>query len=576
MQKAWEIGTPDAANAAKGLSGASGISPIVANLLLKRGVASADEARAFLTCDLKSLHDPFLFKDMPRAVERIRSAVENKDKIIIFGDYDVDGLTATALLFNTLKAYGADVHNYIPDRVKEGYGLNLEALEKAGKEEMKLAIAVDCGITAADEIDFLNKQGIDSLIIDHHEPIEGRIPNAYGILNPLVPGSGYPYKHLASVGLVYKLAQALRKSLKHPHPGPQQPLENDLDLVALGTIADVAPLTGENRILVKHGLEYLAKTKRPGLRALIEVAGIGRKKEFHSETVGFILGPRINASGRMNSSSHSLKLLLTEDKEEALKLAEGLDKSNRERQKMEEMILKEAVSKVEREVNFKEHRVIVLHGDKWHPGVIGIVASRIAEKYYRPTILIAFGEDGLGRGKGSGRSIKKFHLFDALSKCSEHLIEFGGHEHAAGITISKESVGIFRDSINAVAHEVLHPLDLIPTLNIDAWISLRDITPKLMKELAMLEPYGMGNRKPVFAVKGLTLKSPPKVLGSNTLKIWVTDGEMTYEAVGFRKALDYKLDSASLNFDLAFTPSINIWQGQEMIQLQLKDLRTKL
>ncbi|MFA5334400.1 MAG: single-stranded-DNA-specific exonuclease RecJ [Candidatus Omnitrophota bacterium] len=573
MQKAWEIGAPGsgAADAAKDLSGTSGISPIIANLLLKRGVASADEARAFLACDLGSLHDPFLFKDMPKVVERISSAVKNKEKIIIFGDYDVDGLTATALLYNTLKAYGADVHNYIPDRVKEGYGLNLSALEKARDGKMKLAIAVDCGITAADEIDFLNGHGIDSLIIDHHEPIEGKIPHAYGILDPLVPGSGYPYKHLASVGLVYKLSQAMSKSLKHPG----RPVEEDLDLVALGTIADVAPLTGENRILVKHGLKYLAKTKREGLRALIEVAGIGRKKEFHSETVGFILGPRINASGRMNSSSHSLKLLLTEDKEEALKLAEGLDKSNRERQKMEEAILKEAVSKVEREVNFKEHRVIVLYGDKWHPGVVGIVASRIAEKYYRPTILIAFGEDGLGRGKGSGRSIKKFHLFDALSKCSEHLIEFGGHEHAAGITISKDSVGSFRDSINAVAHEVLQPLDLVPTLNIDAWISLKDITPELMKELAMLEPYGTGNRKPVFAVKGLVLKSPPKVLGSNTLKIWVTDGEMTYEAVGFRKALDYKLDSASLSFDLAFTPSVNVWQGQEMIQLQLKDLRTK-
>ncbi len=571
MQKAWEIDSIDLART-EGLCGPLGISPILAHLLAKRGVKSAEDARAFLECGLDSLHDPSLFKDMPKAVSRIKSAIDNKEKVVIFGDYDVDGLTATALLYNTLKAYGADVHNYIPDRVKEGYGLNLSALEKACDGKMKLAIAVDCGITSAEEIDFLNKHGIDSIIIDHHEPVEGKIPHACGILNPLVPGSGYPYKYLASVGLVYKLSQAMSKSLKHPG----RTVEDDLDLVALGTIADVAPLTGENRILVKHGLKYLAKTKRPGLRALMEVAGIGRKKEFYSETVGFILGPRINASGRMNSSSHSLKLLLTEDKEEALKLAEELDRSNRERQKMEEVILKEAVSKVEREVNFKEHKVIVLHCDSWHPGVIGIVASRIVERFYRPTILVAFDGEGAGHGKGSGRSIKRFHLFDAISKCKEHLVEFGGHEHAAGITITKGNIDNFRDAINLVAHETLQPLDLVPTLDIDAWISLKDITPELMKELALLEPYGVGNRKPVFAVKGLKLKAPPKVLGSNTLKIWVTDGQMTYEAVGFRKALDYKLDAASSNFDLAFTPSVNVWQGQEMVQLQLKDLKVKL
>ena len=561
MQKAWEIGASDG-DASAGLAEALDISPVLASLLIKRGVKNPQEARDFLSCELSSLHDPFLFRDMEKASARIRSAIENKERVLVYGDYDVDGLTATALLYTTLKKYGAHVHNYIPDRVKEGYGLNVGALENARKDGAKLVIAVDCGITAVEEIGFLKKHGIDSIIIDHHQPIKDSLPEASAILDPFVPGSGYPYKHLASVGLVYKLTQALGWST-----------EEDLDLVALGTISDVAPLTGENRILVKHGLKYLAKTQRTGLRALMEVAGIEKKKVFYTETVGFILGPRLNASGRMNSSMHSLKLLLTDDKEEAKKLAEELDKSNRERQAMEAAILKEAVSKVEREVNFKDHRVIVLHADKWHPGVIGIVASRIVEKFYRPTILVAFDENGLGRGKGSGRSIKNFHLFDALSKCKEHLIGFGGHEHAAGITILKENIDAFRDSLNAVAHEILQPLDLIPRLEIDAWISLKDITRKFLKELEMLEPFGVGNRKPVFAVKGLSLKAKPKILNYNTLKIWVTDGELTYEAVGFKKALDYKLDSASLVFDLAFTPSINVWQGQESIQLQLKDLK---
>lgn len=561
MQKAWEIDSSDD-KAVAGLVKALGISPVLARLLAKRNVKDPEEARNFLSCDLSSLHDPFLFRDMDKAVRRIKSAIAGKERILIYGDYDVDGLTATALLYTALKRCGAHVHNYIPDRVKEGYGLNAEALEKAQKDGSRLVIAVDCGVTAVEEAALLKKHRIDCIIIDHHQPIKDRLPEAFAILDPLVPGCRYPYKCLASVGLVYKLTQALGCAI-----------EEDLDLVALGTISDVAPLTGENRILVKHGLKYLAKTQRAGLRALMEVAGIGKKKEFYTETVGFILGPRLNASGRMNSSMHSLKLLLTGDREEAKKLAEELDKSNRERQAMEQVILKEAISKVEREVNFKEHRVIVLHGDKWHPGVIGIVASRLVDKFYRPTILVAFDEDGLGHGKGSGRSIRNFHLFEALSKCKEHLIEFGGHEHAAGITISRGNIDAFRDRLNAVAREVLQPLDLIPRLEIDAWISLKDLTRKFLKELELLEPFGVGNRKPVFAVKGLSLKSKPKILNYNTLKIWVTDGELTYEAVGFKKALDYKLDSASSIFDLAFTPSINVWQGQESIQLQLKDLK---
>ncbi len=568
MQKAWQITEFDKP-ASEHLRNELNISPLLAHLLLQKEIRTVKDARAFLSCDPASLHDPFLFEDMEKSTQRIRTAIESKEPVLIYGDYDVDGLTATALLFTTLKKYGADAHNYIPDRVKEGYGFNLEALEKAHKDGIKLVIAVDCGITAVQETDYLEKHGIDCIIIDHHQPIKGNLPHAFAIINPLVQGCHYPYKYLASVGLVYKLAQALRKTIKNPEAA-RYPIEEDLDLVALGTIADVAPLTGENRILVRHGLKYLARTKRIGLRALIEVAGIGKKKEFQTETVGFILGPRINASGRISSSLHSLKLLLTEDKEDAKALAEELDRNNRERQAMEEVILKEAILKVEREVNFKEHKVIVLHADKWHPGVIGIVASRIAERFYRPTVLVAFDED---KGKGSGRSIKNFHLFDALSKCSDHLIEFGGHEHAAGITITKANIGLFRDALNSVAQETLQPLDLIPRLDIDAEVTLSDITMKFVKELALLEPFGVGNRKPVLAVRGLSLKSKPKIVGSSTIKMWVTDGKLTYEAVGFKRSFDVSIDSIPESFSLAFTPAMNAWQGQESIQLQLKDMK---
>lgn len=557
MQTTWEINSLESPTR-EGLHKALNISPLLAHLLLKRGISTAQEARGFLSCDLSYLHDPFLLKDMDKAVERIKSAVKRKESILVYGDYDVDGLTATALLFLTLKGYGVRINYYIPDRVKEGYGLNLEALKKAKDSGVDLVIAVDCGITAVEEVGYLKKHNIDCIILDHHQPLEGIIPDAVAVINPLRPDCDYPYKYLASVGLVFKLTQALKA------PG------DNLDLVTLGTISDVAPLTGENRILVKHGLKHLANTRKTGLRALIEAAGVGKKKEFYTDTVGFILGPRINASGRVSSSLQSLKLLLTEDAEEAKALAEGLNRDNRERQAMQEVILKEAVSKVEREVNFKSHKVIVVSSDKWHPGVIGIVASRLVEKFYRPTILVAFNED---IGKGSGRSIRNFHLFEALSKCKEHLVEYGGHKHAAGITISKDNIDVFRERFNSVASEVLQPLDLIPRLEIDAEISLSDLTMKFVKELALLEPYGVGNPKPVFAVRGLSLKTKPKILTANTLKLWVTDGKLTYEAVGFKKAFNFKLDPAPRNFSLAFTPSVNTWQGHENIQLVIKDLQ---
>lgn len=568
MQTTWDVSSKDQGSCDE-FRKALNISSLSAHLLLRRDISTVEEARQFLFCDISSLHDPFLLKDMGRAVERVLAALNKKESILIYGDYDADGLTATALLFSALKRHSDNVLYYIPDRLKEGYGLNIEALKKVCKDGVSLVIAVDCGITAVEEIAYLNRRGIDCVIIDHHQPLKDGFPAACGIINPLRPDCEYPCKHLAGVGLVYKLTQALRMRFGARLSGKLAD-GDDLDLVALGTIADVAPLRGENRIFVRHGLKRLAVTKRAGLRALIEVSGLGKKEEFHTDTVGFILGPRINASGRVSSSSHSLRLLLTEDAQEAASLADGLDKDNRQRQRMEEKILREAVLSVEREINFKEHKAIVIASDGWHPGVIGIVASRIVEKFYRPTILIAFKDD---IGKGSGRSIRNFHLFDALSKCKEHLIGYGGHKHAAGITITKEKLEIFRDHFNIVASHALQPLDLVPRLDIDAEISLKDITPDFIKELKSFEPFGMGNSKPVFSARNLSLKARPKILNSNTLKIWVTDGSFTYEAVGFKKAFDFKIDPAPHSFSLAFTPSVNTWQGQETIQLVIKDLQ---
>ncbi len=569
MQKAWEITSIDKSKC-EGFSKALNVSPLLAHLLLNRNILTTEEARTFLSCSLSSLYDPFLLKDMEKAVDRIESAIENRQLILIYGDYDVDGLTATALLFLTLKEHGARLAYYIPDRLKEGYGLNVEALKGAHKNGVGLVISVDCGITSIEEVDYLKKQRMDCIILDHHQPLKDVLPDAHAIINPLQLGCDYPYKGLTSVGLTFKLAQALKKKLKDEHIREITTSEEHLDLVALGTISDVAPLTGENRILIKHGLKYLVATRKKGLRSLIEVAGIGRKRQFYTDTVGFILGPRINASGRVSSALQALRLLLTEDEREAKLLAEGLDKENRNRQSVEEAILKEAMLKVERDINFKSHKVIVISSDKWHPGVIGIVASRIVERFYRPTILIAFNEN---LGRGSGRSIKNFHLFDALTKCKEHLAEYGGHEYAAGITVFKEKLESFRERLNSIATETLKPLDLIPRLEIDAEVLLSDITLKLIKELELLEPFGVGNPKPVFTVRNLSLRSRPKIINSKMLTIWVTDGQLTYEAVGFKRALDFKLEFTSGKFSIAFSPSVNDWQGQEEIQLQLKDLK---
>ncbi|MFH0772217.1 MAG: single-stranded-DNA-specific exonuclease RecJ [Candidatus Omnitrophota bacterium] len=569
MRKIWNVSPVDKPGC-ENLRKALNISPLLAHLLLKRGVSCADDAREFLSGSVSSLHSPFLFKDMEKAILRILSAISRKESILIYGDYDVDGLTAAALLFMALKKRGANVSCHIPDRITEGYGLNIKVLKDASGNGVNLVIAVDCGVTATEEVAFLKGCGIDCVILDHHQPLKGPLPPAFAIIDPLISGCEYPYKSLASVGLVFKLIQALRYKADGGSDTEISGIEEELDFVALGTISDVAPLTGENRILVKRGLKHLAATKKKGLRALIKVSGIDKKKEFYSETVGFMLGPRINASGRVGSSLQSLKLLLTEDETEADSLAKALDSNNRERQGMEEVILKEAISKVEREVNFKDHKVIVVSSEKWHPGVIGIVASRIAERFYRPTILVAFSEE---IGKGSGRSIKNFHLFEALSKCGDHLVGYGGHEYAAGITISKDNIDVFRERFNSVANEVLQPSDLMPRLEIDAEISLEELTPGFLKELSLLEPFGVGNRKPVFAVKNLSLKAKPKPVSSGALKIWVTDGRFTYEAVGFKRVLDFRFDSAPANFSLAFSPSINNWQGQEIVQLQLKDIQ---
>ena len=537
------------------------ISKITAQLLVNRGIVNPSLASEFLACSLSSAYDPFLLKDMDKAVSRIKNAIREGEQILVYGDYDVDGMTGVATLYSALKNLGANVLNYIPNRLEEGYGLNVGAIKKAQKNDVTLIITVDCGITSFREIEYAKSLHIDTIVTDHHELLEGRVPEACAVINPLQENCKYPFKGLAGVGLAYKLVKAI-------YQGTQFFADDFLDLVSLGTVADIAPLTGENRILTKYGLNQLNKRQRIGLKALIDVSGL-TGKDISSGHIGFILGPRINAMGRVGSPQKALELLLSDDETNAGKLAKVLDTENRTRQKIEGKILEEALSKVERDVNFKHHRVIVLGSENWHPGVIGIVASRIADRFYRPTILISL--DGKF-GKGSGRSIEHFHLFEYLLRCKDSLIGFGGHESACGITIEKNRIDEFRRMINEEAVKDVDENIFNPKLDIDMDIPLNMLNEHVISEIESLSPFGPENPRPVFASRNLVVKDSPRRIGKNGFKMWVTDNRITCEAISFGKN-NLHVPKIGARHDLAYTPSINDWQGLQSIQLELLDIK---
>ena len=538
-----------------------GISSVTAQLLINRGIKDEMQAHHFLHGDLSSCHDPWLLKDMEKSVKRVKRAIEKKENILVYGDYDVDGITAAALLEKALTYLKAKVTTYIPNRLEEGYGLNRNAVQLAHRKKVSLIITVDCGISGHKEIEEANRLGIDTIVTDHHEIKTEALPAAHSIINPLREGCGYPFKHLAGVGLAYKLAQALLKNTGYH-------IENLLDLVALGTVSDLAAQSGENRILTRAGLERLNTTNNTGIKALIGVSGL-KEKNISCGHIGYVLGPRINAMGRVGSPEVALRLLLTDDGAEAAKLAEILNKENRNRQKIEKQVLNEAMEKVEREINFKTTRVIVLSGAGWHKGVIGIVASRITDKFYRPTIMIA--EEGK-TGKGSGRSIDNFHLFNAISSCSEYLKDFGGHEGACGLTIETKNIKKFRDKINAVAMELISEDDLYPAMDIDIEVELSRLSEKLVREVELMAPFGPENPRPAFSTKDVYLKNEPRRISRNGFKAWVTDENITCEAVSFR-AGEKGLPPKGSRVSLVYSPTINTWQGLSSLQLDLKDLK---
>jgi single-stranded-DNA-specific exonuclease len=556
----------DAAAAAR-LGEALKLHPLAARALAARGHADPDAARAFLDAPLSGLPDPFTMKGMRAAVERIARALAAGERIGCYGDYDADGVTSTALLAGFLRAVGGDAVTYVPHRLVEGYGLNGGAVSKLAGQGVKLLVTLDCGITSVEEVRAASLLGVDTVVVDHHTvPVE--LPQAAAILNPHQPGCGYPSKELSAVGVTFALVMALRRALREAGRfGPERPEPNireALDLVALGTVADVVPLVGANRILVKWGLEELARTRRPGMAALKRVAGVAAGAPVGAGQVAFRLAPRVNAAGRLDDAGRGVRLLLTGDAAEATALAEALDRENAQRQEIEKAILEEALADAAARVEAGA-RGLVLHRPGWHPGVVGIVASRIVERFHRPTVLVG-ALDGVG--KGSGRSIEGFHLHDALAACSGHLLRYGGHRHAAGITVEPGAIPAFRAAFEARAAELLAPEALVPRTRIDGWVAGADLVERAANDLARLAPFGAGHPEPVWALRGPAGRARTIGADGRHLKLLLGD---RVDAVGF--GMGDRLAACAGEVEAAFTLGFDEWDGVRRLQLKLKDLR---
>jgi len=572
LHKIWSVSrpSPETVNV---LAQELGISPIVAGLLVNRKVTTADSARYFFDADLTKLHDPVLMTGMQEAVDRVIRSIEAKEKITVFCDYDVDGVSSAAFLIHFFRDLGVSIDFYLPERMAEGYGLNASAVRKIRKKGSALMITADCGITGNREVEIANSIGLDVIVTDHHQVGADGLPDCVAVLNPHQPDCQYPYRFLSGVGIVFKLATAVRSALHHQSGWEKSRLPNlkrHLDLFTLGTIADVAPLTGENHILCSHGLEVMAESAKPGLVALKSVARVDGK--INARTVGFSLGPRLNAAGRLGKADAGLHLLISTSLEEAMAMALGIDAINTERKETQKLTLKEAEYLIDREVDLEHDRVIVLASDNFHAGVIGIVASRIVEKYFRPTVLIALTD---GTGKGSGRSIPKFNLFKAFSQCSEHFIQFGGHAYAAGLSITENNVKPFRQAINEVGQNFLKEDDLIPELQIDARLDIKNINRNLFNHIHQLEPFGAENPVPVFMAGGVRIQNL-RTMGKeeNHVRFRAVQGNSRMDVVGFGMADAFaSIDPAVDSVDIAYEIHLNTWNGREKVELRLVDIR---
>lgn len=558
MNKKWEYCNVDD-NKVKEISEKFGISKLLATILVNRNIIKEDEINLFLNPTRKDFHDPYLMPDMEKAVNRIEKAINEKEKIMIYGDYDVDGITSITVLKRFLEERGMDVAEYIPNRLNEGYGLNKEAIKEIADLGYKLMITVDCGISGVKEVEYANSLNIETIITDHHEPLD-EMPNAVAIVNAKRRDNQYPFRGLAGVGVVFKLIQAIGMKLGLE----EKEYLKYLDIVCVGTISDIVPLVDENRVIAKLGLRLVEQTRNLGLKELIKVSGY---KQINSNTISFGIAPRINACGRMGHQKEALQLFLTENVREAQEITQKLNQYNKERQETEKRIFNQAIEKIEKE-HINEKSAIILGEDDWHHGVIGIVASKITDIYFKPSILICFEGD---EGKGSGRSIPGFDLHEALCQCNEYLEKYGGHSMAVGLSLKRDKFDTFKVKFEEIAKN--SELDtIVPIIKIDRQIYINDFDIELAKELTKLEPFGEGNKMPLFSYKNLKIDSIRALTEGKHLKLTLRDGNKIINAIGFNMgqlADEYLIGD---KVDIVGVLEINRFNGAEIVQMNLKDI----
>ena len=561
LKKKWLLKEFDKSRVLE-ISRTFGISPLTSIVLYNRGVRENEQIKNFLSKDLGTMYDPFLMRDMDKAVKRINAAKEAGEKITIYGDYDVDGITAIAILYKYLAGLGIDVDYYVPDRMQEGYGVNRDALDKIKTRGSSLIITVDTGITAVEECEYATEIGLDVIVTDHHECKE-RIPDVYAAIDPKRKDCKYPFKSLAGVGVVFKLIQALDKN-----SSLFELMEDYADLMCLGTVADISPLVDENRVIATEGLKRFKRTKNVGLKALIDVSTNG--KAITTSTIGYIIAPRINASGRLGCASRSVELFLTDDEENALKLANSLCEENSLRQQTEQKMFKEALEYIEEHPEVKEDKIIVIPHENWHHGIVGIVSSKITEKFYKPSILLAIDGD---EAKGSGRSVSGFNLFGALESCSDLLEKFGGHELAAGLTIKSSNIEEFRKKINEYSKDKISESMLVPTVMLDAAIKVPYITIDTVHDINRLQPFGVDNPTPAFAVRNIKIHKISVMSEGKHLRMTLLKEGKYLDAVGFGMGEYYHHLEEGDFIDVAFALDINDYKGFQNVQLILKDIK---
>ncbi|MGM0611897.1 MAG: single-stranded-DNA-specific exonuclease RecJ [Bacteroidota bacterium] len=580
MNKRWIIKEQGNQEAIDRLKQELGVDDYIAGLLVQRGMDTYDKARRFFRPSLSDLHDPFLMKDMDKAIQRLECALDNNEKILVYGDYDVDGTTSVALIVSFLREYHRNISFYIPDRYEEGYGISQKGIDYAYSNEFTLIIALDCGIKAIDKVKYANEKQIDFIICDHHLPGD-ELPAAHAILDPKRPGDNYPFKELSGCGVGFKLIQAFAKQKNIPF----NELEQYLDLVVVSIASDIVPIIGENRILAYYGLKRVNQTPRPGLEAILEYSNIKRRidqqqgdehafnKELTISDLVFVIGPRINAAGRMKDAKQSVELLTCDDKHFAYRLGQEINKNNDDRKELDSSITGQANKLISEGERYDNRKSIVIYNENWHKGIIGIVASRLIEKFYKPTIVLTLSNNNLITG--SARSIKNFDIYNAISSCSDLLDSFGGHKYAAGLSMKPENLDTFIERFEQYASENISDHEMVPEIEIDSELPLDAISPKFFRILKQFAPFGPGNMAPLFMTRRIVDNGYSKVVGKNHLKLKVVQPdnyELKFPAIAFQQGHQYNKMN-QMPFDICYHIEENTWNGNTTLQLNIKDIK---